>query len=262
MTVAALPGDPVLRLKGVGVTLGGREVLSPTDLQLRRGEFLCVVGPSGCGKTTLLRAAGGFITPTVGEVWRGADRVTGPCHAVAFVFQDYGRALLPWRDARGNVALALEATGMPRAERGARIDAALATVGLASRGTAYPAELSGGMQQRLQIARCLAQRPAVMLMDEPFGALDALTRQGLQDEMAQLVHKEGLSVIFVTHDLDEALYLGDRVVVLRSHPGPGRPSVAADIEVDLNRPRDPLATREHPGFLRLRRALHQLLSEA
>ena len=254
------PGtDTVLRLDGLGVRFIDRDVISPLDLTLQRGEFLSIVGPSGCGKTTLLRAVAGFVAPTQGRVWHGAQPSRGPSREVAFVFQDYGRALLPWRNARANVSLALEAADVPRAERAARIDAVLATVGLAAHGDAFPAQLSGGMQQRVQIARCLAQRPAVMLMDEPFGALDAMTRQTLQDELARLVRDEGLSVMFVTHDLEEALYLGDRVVVLRSHPAADRPSVAALIDVPLPRPREQLATREDPEFLRLRRLLHRQL---
>jgi len=248
--------DALLTFDSVAVTLGGREILSPTSLVLRRGEFVCVIGPSGCGKTTLLRAAAGFLVPSAGRVLRQGRVVTAPSRAVAFVFQDYGRALLPWRSVQGNVALALEAAGVPAAERGARIKAVLATVGLVEHARKFPAQLSGGMQQRVQIARCLAQQPVLMLMDEPFGALDAMTRETLQDELARLVREQGLTVMFVTHDLEEALYLGDRVVALRAHPGPGRPSVAALVEVPIARPREQLTTKEHPEFLRLRRALY------
>ncbi len=248
---------PLVEFDGVGVHLGGREILSPTSFTLARGEFLCVIGPSGCGKTTLLRAAAGFVAPSSGRVLRAGRPVRGPSREAAFVFQDYGRALLPWRTVRGNVSLALEAAGVPAAEREGRIAEVLHTVGLQQHAAQFPARLSGGMQQRVQIARCLAQRPALMLMDEPFGALDAMTREALQDELARLVREQGLTVMFVTHDLDEALYLGDRVLALRT--GAGRPSLAALVPVALPRPRHQLETKEHPEFLRLRRALYGTL---
>jgi NitT/TauT family transport system ATP-binding protein len=138
----------------------------------------------------------------------------------------------------------------------------LGTVGLGEHAGKFPAQLSGGMQQRVQIARCLAQQPVLMLMDEPFGALDAMTREGLQDELARLVRAEGLTVVFVTHDLEEALYLGDRVLALRSAPGPGRPSLAAVVEVGIAHPRRQLETKEHPRFLQLRRELYGYLGHA
>jgi NitT/TauT family transport system ATP-binding protein len=243
----------------MAVHLGGREILTPIDLRLRQGEFVCVIGPSGCGKTTLLRAAAGFVAPSSGEVRRQGQRVNGPSREVAFVFQDYGRALLPWRTVQGNVALALEAAGVPAAQRPERIAAVLQTVGLAAHAARFPAQLSGGMQQRVQIARCLAQQPQLLLMDEPFGALDAMTREGLQDELSRLVRDSRLTVMFVTHDLEEALYLGDRVVALRAHPGPGKPSLVRVLDVPLPRPRDQLSTKEHPDFLRLRRELYGYL---
>lgn len=239
----------------VSIHLGGREIVEPTSLSIAPGEFVCIVGPSGCGKTTLLRAAGGLLTRGAGqvrgEVRRAGQPVEAPSRDVAIVFQDYGRALLPWRTAEGNVSLALEAAGMPAADRPARIAEALAKVGLSSHAKKFPNQLSGGMQQRLQIARCLAQNPSVLMMDEPFGALDALTRQGLQDEVARLVHEQGITALFVTHDLEEALYLGDRVIAMQASPG----RISRMIEVAIPRPRDQLSTREHPEFLRLRREL-------
>jgi NitT/TauT family transport system ATP-binding protein len=251
--------DTVLQFDQVAITLGGREILSPVDLSIRRGEFVCVIGPSGCGKTTLLRAAAGFVAPSSGSVHRQGRAITGPSREVAFVFQDYGRALLPWRTVQANVSLALEAARVPVADRPARIARVLQTVGLGAHADKFPAQLSGGMQQRVQIARCLAQQPDVMLMDEPFGALDAMTRETLQDELARLVREEGLTVMFVTHDLEEALYLGDRVIALRSNPTAALPSLAALIEVPLPQPRDQLSTKEHPEFLRLRRELYHYL---
>jgi NitT/TauT family transport system ATP-binding protein len=256
---AAVARDTVLRFDEVAIHLGGREILSPTSLAVARGEFVCVIGPSGCGKTTLLRAAAGFLQPSGGAVLRRGQVVQAPSREVAFVFQDYGRALLPWRTVAGNIALVLEAAKLPKAERPARIARVLETVGLTAHAAKFPAQLSGGMQQRVQIARCLAQDPDVLMMDEPFGALDAMTRESLQDELARLVRETGLTVMFVTHDLEEALYLGDRVVALRANPGPGRPSLARVIDVPLPRPRDQLATKEHPDFLRLRRELYGYL---
>jgi NitT/TauT family transport system ATP-binding protein len=181
--------------------------------------------------------------------------MTAPRRDIAIIFQDYGKALLPWRTATGNVSLALEAAGMPKPRRPARIAELLAKVGLPGQGDKYPAEMSGGMQQRLQIARCLAQDPVALLMDEPFGALDAMTRQGLQDETLSLVAASGATVLFVTHDLEEAIYLGDRVIGLLPHPG----RIGIEVKVDLPRLRDQLTTREHPEFLRLRRELFDFI---
>jgi NitT/TauT family transport system ATP-binding protein len=222
-----------------------------------RSEFVCIVGPSGCGKTTLLRMIGGLQEPTRGGVFYAGKRVTEPAHEIAFMFQDYSKALLPWRNAAGNVSLALEASGVPRAARPERINMLLGKVGLAGHAEQFPIQLSGGMQQRLQIARCLAQEPAVLLMDEPFGALDAMTRQALQDELLRIIKAGNTTALFVTHDLEEAIYLGDRVVAL--HPNPGR--IAQIFDVKLPRPRNQLATREHPEFLRLRRAIFDFISE-
>ena len=208
----------------VAIHLGGREILSPTSFTVARGEFVCIVGPSGCGKTTLLRAATGLLPASSGEVRRNGTVVSQPSREVAFVFQDYGRALLPWRSVQGNISLALEAAATPAQQRGACIAEVLAKVGLSRHADKFPAQLSGGMQQRVQIARCLAQKPELLMMDEPFGALDALTRQGLQDEVARLVRDDGLTVLFVTHDLEEAIYLGDRVIAYKPTRDRGAPA--------------------------------------
>ncbi|MDR3468884.1 MAG: ABC transporter ATP-binding protein [Xanthobacteraceae bacterium] len=240
---------------GVGIELGGKTIIENLSFAVSPGEFVCIVGASGCGKTTALRLAAGLYRPSRGTVSFSGAAMAGPRRDIAIVFQDYGKALLPWRTAAGNVALALEAAGVPSAQRAPRIDALLDKVGLPAHGAKYPSEMSGGMQQRLQIARCLAQEPAALLMDEPFGALDAMTRQGLQDEVLALVGASGATVIFVTHDLEEAIYLGDRVIGLLPHPG----RIGLDLEVDLPRPRDQLATREHPEFLRLRRELFDFI---
>jgi NitT/TauT family transport system ATP-binding protein len=243
--------EPAIAFDAVRLDFGAKRIVDGLSFSVAPGEFACVVGPSGCGKTTLLRLVTGLLAPSQGEVRRLGVPVAGPSRDVAVVFQDYGRALLPWRTATGNIALALEAIGTPRRERAERIAALLDKVGLSGHGDKYPAQLSGGMQQRVQIARCLAQGPRILLMDEPFGALDALTRQVLQDEIAGLVRDSGATALFVTHDLDEAIYLGDRVFALEANPG----RLAEVIDVGLPRPRDQLQTREHPEFLRLRHVL-------
>jgi NitT/TauT family transport system ATP-binding protein len=252
----------LLSFEGLGIHLGGREILSPTSFDVARGEFVCIIGPSGCGKTTLLRAAAGFVQASVGQIRRNGQLVQRPSREVAFVFQDYTRALLPWRTVEGNVMLALEAANVPAPERAERVQRVLETVNLQAHIHKFPAQLSGGMQQRLQIARCLAQSPDVLMMDEPFGALDAMTREALQDELSRLVREQGLTVLFVTHDLEEAIYLGDRVVALRTNPTPELPSLAAMIDVPIEHPRDQLSVKEHPEFLRLRRELYHYLGHA
>ncbi len=265
MSAALLPlrsaraaAPPLVAFRGVDLDFGGLPILRGIDFAVAKGEFVCVVGPSGCGKTTLLRMLAGLLRPNAGSVEHNGRAVTGPARDVAVVFQDYGRALLPWRTVAGNVSLALEAAGVKRRERAARIASLLQTVGLDRHADRFPAQLSGGMQQRVQIARCLAQEPALLLMDEPFGALDAMTRQTLQDEVLRLVARSEMTVLFVTHDLEEALYLGDRVVALRPHPG----RIAAIFDVDLPRPRNQLTTREQPDFLKLRRALFDFIQES
>ena len=249
----------LLEFDRLGIHLGGREILSPTSFGVERGEFVCIIGPSGCGKTTLLRAAAGFVQASTGEVRRHGQVVTRPSREVAFVFQDYTRALLPWRTVEGNVMLALEAAQVPLHERAERVRQVLETVNLLAHAHKFPVQLSGGMQQRLQIARCLAQSPEVLMMDEPFGALDAMTRETLQAEVARLVRDKGLTVLFVTHDLEEAIFLGDRVIALRTNPTETHPSLAAMIDVPIDHPRDALGVKEHPQFLRLRRELYQHL---
>jgi len=246
---------PQIAFDRVTLALSGKTIIENISLDVLPGEFLCIVGASGCGKTTALRLAAGLYQPTDGMVtFDGAPMLT-PRRDVAIVFQDYGKALLPWRSAAGNISLALETIGVPASQRAARIDQLLAKVGLPGHAAKYPSEMSGGMQQRLQIARCLAQEPKALLMDEPFGALDAMTRQGLQDEVLSLVAASGATVVFVTHDLEEAIYLGDRVIGLLPHPG----RIGIELAIDLPRPRDQLTTREHPEFLRLRRQLFDFI---
>jgi NitT/TauT family transport system ATP-binding protein len=252
---AARRQKPLITFNGATLRLGGKTIIENLDLEVRPGEFLCIVGASGCGKTTALRLAAGLYRPTGGAVTFDGQPMLDPRREVAIVFQDYGKALLPWRTAAGNISLALEACGVPARERPGRIAELLRKVGLPAHAEKYPPEMSGGMQQRLQIARCLAQEPTTLLMDEPFGALDAMTRQGLQDEVVSLTAASNTTVIFVTHDLDEAIYLGDRVIGLLPHPG----RIGIELDVNLSRPRDQLATREHPEFLRLRRQLFDFI---
>jgi NitT/TauT family transport system ATP-binding protein len=250
--------EPLIEFARVSLAFAGKTVLESIDLSIARSEIVCIVGPSGCGKTTALRVATGLLAPTSGVVAFNGAPLKGPRRDVAIVFQDYGKALLPWRTAAGNVSLALEAAGIPRAERAQRLAALLAKVGLPHHADKYPSQMSGGMQQRLQIARCLAQEPIALMMDEPFGALDAMTRQELQDELLKLVAASGATVFFVTHDLEEAIYLGDRVIGLLPHPG----RIGVELTIDLPRPRDQVATREAPEFLRLRRELYDFIKSA
>jgi NitT/TauT family transport system ATP-binding protein len=255
-TARGVLSHTVLDVCNVGVTYGSREVMRGVTFTVTQGDFITIVGPSGCGKTTLLRALAGLTRPSAGSV-RFKDREIGePQAEVAVVFQDYNRALLPWRTVSGNIALALEARHIPRAEHAERIATLLGRVGLARYADHFPNQLSGGLQQRVQIARALAQEPEVLLMDEPFGALDAMTRQHLQDELLEIWHTTPTTVVFITHDLEEAIYLGDRIIVLE--PDPGR--IGADIRVDLPRPRNQLTTREDERFLAVRHRLFGLLS--
>ncbi|MEA2917003.1 MAG: NitT/TauT family transport system ATP-binding protein [Bradyrhizobium sp.] len=246
---------PQIAFSNVTLALGGKTIVEDISLDVKPGEFLCIIGASGCGKTTALRLAAGLYQPTGGTVTFDGKPMLAPRRDIAIVFQDYGKALLPWRTAAGNVSLALETSGVAASKRAARIDELLKKVGLPGHAGKYPAEMSGGMQQRLQIARCLAQEPKALLMDEPFGALDAMTRQGLQDEVLSLVRASDATVVFVTHDLEEAIYLGDRVIGLLPHPG----RIGIELEIDLPRPRDQLTTRENPQFLALRRELFEFI---
>jgi NitT/TauT family transport system ATP-binding protein len=243
----------------VGLTYGNgpaaKVILRDISLDIEERGFVSIIGPSGCGKTTLLRMLAGLVSPSRGEIVVDGARIDGPSRQRAIVFQDYGKALLPWRAVWHNVALAFEGRGLTRADQRERSYALLRQMRLDPVGELFPGQLSGGMQQRVQIARALAQEPRLLLMDEPFGALDALTRQTLQDEVAQLAQDRGVTVVFVTHDLEEAIYLGDHVVALATNPG----TVAATIRIDLPRPRNQLVTREAPQFLAFRHQLFHLL---
>jgi NitT/TauT family transport system ATP-binding protein len=246
---------PVLSIRNLTVRFGARTILDAIDLDVREGEFLCIVGSSGSGKTTLLRVLAGLASPAEGKVLFEDAEISGPSRDRAIIFQDYSKALLPWRTVRGNVALSLEARNVPAKEQDAIIDALIAKMGLSPARNQFPGQLSGGMQQRVQIARCLAQNPKLLLMDEPFGALDAMTRQVLQDEILQLAAEKQITTVFITHDLEEAIYLGDRVVVLGRSPA----TVVESVEIELPRPRNQLTTREDGRFLAYRHRLFELL---
>jgi NitT/TauT family transport system ATP-binding protein len=236
-----------LSLAGVSLTLGGRPVLDRIDLSARRGETVVLLGPSGCGKTSALRLVAGLLQPDAGAIRLNGEAPV-PGRGAAIVFQSY--RLLPWKTVRENVAFALpDLAGAERAERVARV---LALVGLARFADAWPRELSGGMQQRVALARALAAEPELLLMDEPFAALDAQSRELMQAELLRLTGGPGApTVIFVTHSVDEALVLADRVVLLS--PRPGR--IVEEIAVSFPRPRWQLDPREAPGFAELRRHL-------
>jgi NitT/TauT family transport system ATP-binding protein len=244
--------------RSVDVVLDSRPILAGVGLEVRAGEFLSIMGRSGTGKTTLLRVLGGLLDPTPSSsVTYNGGRVEGPPAGVVFVFQNYAASLLPWRTVAGNVGLGLEGH-TSKDERRERVTEALAMVGLGDRAKDFPWRLSGGMQQRVQLARALAVRPSVLLMDEPFGALDAMTKATLQDELQRVQERTGATVVFVTHDVDEAVYLSDRIVVLEGSPA----SVAHEIDVDLPRTRHQLATKELPEFLRLRRAVYDAITDS
>ena len=251
----------MVEAKGLSIVYGAQQVLRDVSFSVQEHEFVCLVGPSGCGKTTLLRALAGLTPVSSGSARFKGRPVTGPQTELAVVFQDYGRALLPWRSVTGNVALALEARGIPSAEHPGRIAPLLEKLHLSAHADKFPSQLSGGMQQRLQIARCLAQEPQVLLMDEPFGSLDAITRQELQDEVARLAKDERRTVVFVTHDLEEAIYLGDRVIALAAEPGTRAGRIAEIVDIELPRPRTQLATREDPRFLEYRHRLYRHLGK-
>jgi len=224
------------------------EALASVDFTVEPGQFVCVVGPSGCGKTTLLRCLAGLLAPTSGEITVGGRPVDGPPDGLAIVFQEYGRSLFPWLRVADNVELPLKAKRLRRTERRGLVDEALAAVGLSDARTAYPWQLSGGMQQRVAIARALAFQPTVLLMDEPFAAVDAQTRADLEDLVRSVWQRFGVTLLFVTHDIDESVYLGQRVIILSSSPT----VVVEDLAVDLPAERDQLGTRSDPRFIELR----------
>jgi NitT/TauT family transport system ATP-binding protein len=229
--------------------------LGGISLAVGEGEFVSVVGPSGCGKTTLLRCLAGLLTPSSGAVTLYDQRVTAVPKDLTLVFQDYGRSLYPWLKVRTNVDFPLRDAGLDKAERSERVAQALADVGLEAHAEKYPRQLSGGMQQRVAIARALAYRPALLLMDEPYASVDAQTRAALEDMLLSVWATRRKTVLFVTHDIDESVYLADRVIVLSKSPA----RVIADLSVDIPRPRDQIDTKSLPRFVELRAEVARLI---
>ncbi len=246
-------------LKKVYQTDGGDiEAVRNLTFDLRAGELACLVGPSGSGKTTLLKCISGLMAPTEGEVLLDGKRVSGPPKKMAVVFQEYGRSLFPWMRVRENVELPLKNQGVPKAECDRLVDEALEAVGLSHVPRSYPWQLSGGMQQRVAIARAIAYQPEVLLMDEPFAAVDAQTRADLEDLIRVVWKKLGVTVLFVTHDIDESIYLGERVIMLSSSPT----VIQEDIVIDLPDDRDQLNTRALPRFTELRHHVYEQIQIA
>ena len=247
------PMRPILEARGVSKTFAIRGdsviALADTNLRIDKGEFVCLIGPSGCGKSTLLRMIAGFDPVTTGSLVMWGAPVSGPGQNRGMVFQDYG--LFPWLTVAQNIAFGPAASGQSKSAVTATVKRFVDMVGLSKFVDAYPHQLSGGMKQRVAIARVLANDAEVALMDEPFGALDAMTRENLQAELLCIWERSKLTVIFVTHSIEEAILLADRVMVMS--PGPGR--IVADERVKLERPRDPTS----PEFNALRRRLSGLL---
>ncbi|HET6395092.1 MAG TPA: ABC transporter ATP-binding protein [Blastococcus sp.] len=234
------------------------EAVRDLTFTLQAGELACLVGPSGCGKTTLLKIMSGLLEPTSGEVLLEGKRVDGPPPGMAVVFQEYGRSLFPWMTVRENVELPLKQKKLDGGRRTELVEDSLAAVGLAEVHAAYPWQLSGGMQQRVAIARAVAYEPHVLLMDEPFAAVDAQTRADLEDLIRDLWHRFQVTTLFVTHDIDEAVYLGQRVLILSDSPT----VIRDDLAIDLPDARDQLTTRSSPRFAELRARVYEQIHRA
>jgi NitT/TauT family transport system ATP-binding protein len=249
----------MLQIKHLGKTYGSgagaTHAVGDISFEVAAREFACVVGPSGCGKTTLLKCIAGLLEPTRGEVVLHDKRVTGPPEDMALVFQEYGRSLMPWTSVRNNVLLPLRHKKLSGAERSKLVENAVESVGLTRFLDHYPWQLSGGMQQRVAIARALAYQPSILLMDEPFASVDAQVRGDLEDLVLQVRAEYGITILFVTHDIDESVYLADRVLVLTHSPT----EVKEIVDVGLPRPRDQIATKALPEFAELRAHVQRLI---
>jgi NitT/TauT family transport system ATP-binding protein len=232
--------------------------LGGISFSIDKGEFVAIVGPSGCGKTTLLRCLSALMKPTSGTVTLHGAPVLSVPEDLTLVFQDYRRSLYPWLRVSANVEFPLKHSGIGKEEREERVRQALDDVGLTGHGNKYPGQLSGGMQQRVSIARALAYRPNLLLMDEPFASVDAQTRSSLEDVLLEVWERRKKTVLFVTHDIDESVYLADRVVVLSNAPS----KVMAEIAVDIPRPRDQIETKALPEFVELRAEVARLIRSA
>ena len=248
----------VLEALKVTHAYGGQTALEDVSFEVGERELVSIVGKSGCGKSTLLRIIAGLVPPTAGEV-RFFDRpVTGVPDDLAVVFQDYSRSLLPWMTVRDNVTFPLKRRGLDRAARREAAERALESVGLSAAAKKYPWQLSGGMQQRVSIARALAYRPGLLLMDEPFGSVDAQTREDLEDLLLQVRTANDMTILLVTHDIDESVYVSDRILVMGRAPG----RLIGDLAVDLPAQRDRIETRELPEFVHLRSEVGRLVRDA
>ena len=249
----------MLEIRELGKSYGSGDkvthALRSISFAIGEGELVCVVGPSGCGKTTLLKCIAGLLRPTRGEVVLNGASVTEPPEEMAVVFQEYNRSLMPWSTVRNNVLLPLRHKPLGKAERTRLVEESLGAVGLTRFIDHYPWQLSGGMQQRVAIARALAYQPSILLMDEPFASVDAQTRGDLEDLVLRVREEYGITILFVTHDIDESVYLSDRIVVLTSAPT----LVKEVVGVDLPSPRDQLATKELPEFAHLRAHVYRLI---
>jgi len=249
----------ILEIRELGKTYGSgprtTHAVGRVSFDVEECEFVCVVGPSGCGKTTLLKAIGGLLEPSRGEVLLNGRRVTEPPPEMALVFQEYGRSLMPWTNVRNNVLLPLRHKRLERDERRRLVEEAVDAVGLTRFLDHYPWQLSGGMQQRVAIARALAYQPSILLMDEPFASVDAQTRGDLEDLILRVRDEFGITIVFVTHDIDESVYLADRVIVLTHSPT----EVKEIVSVPLAMPRDQIATKALPEFVELRAHVQRLI---
>ncbi|GGA72936.1 ABC transporter [Pseudoclavibacter endophyticus] len=260
MTTTETPSTDLLTIEGLGHTYGGATPFTAVghlDFTVPQGAFVSIVGPSGCGKTTMLRCISGLMRPTQGTVALEGAPVTGVPRDLALVFQDYSRSLFPWRTVSGNISFVLDKNTLSSEERKERIAEVLNAVGLDGAGGKYPWQLSGGMQQRVAIARALAYRPKILLMDEPFASVDAQTRAELEDLMLRVRDQFGMTILFVTHDIDESVYLADQVLVLSKSPS----TIVAKIDIDLPRPRDQVSTRELEQFVHLRSDIARMIRE-
>lgn len=230
-------------------------VAANISFDVKAGEIVSIVGPSGCGKTTLLKALAGLIRPTGGTIRFQGKVVQGVPDRLAIVFQEYGRSLLPWTTVNGNIELPLRYQSIPSDERRRRVAESLHAVDLSGFGERYPWQLSGGMQQRVAIARALAYQPKLLLMDEPFASVDAQTRADLEDLVATLRDRFGITMVLVTHDIDESVYLSDRVIVLSRSPS----TVLAQVDIELPRPRDQIKTKAMQQFVEKRSEIAQMI---
>ena len=250
-----MTGPSHISIRGLGKVFrsGGQDVhaLKAIDLEIAQGEFVCLLGPSGCGKSTLLNAVAGFSPPTAGTIFVDGAAITDPGPDRGMVFQEY--ALFPWMTVEENIAFGLQIKKVAKPDIRSKVDGLLAMLHLEDFRKRYPKDLSGGMRQRVAIARVLALDSPILLMDEPFGALDALTRRNLQDELLRLWLELRKTILFVTHSIEEALYLADRTVVMTYRPG----TLKRDLAIDLPRPRDVAS----PAFNGLKKELSQLLME-